>query len=87
MLLIVEKGIRGSKYHAINRYAKKNNKSMEDYDPCTESSYPMFLDVNNLYGWVKPQKLPIDGFKIKKINYTSTKTSNKTMMTVMQIHP
>ena len=39
---------------------------MEDYDPCTESSYPMYLDVNNLYGWVKPQKLPIDGFKIKK---------------------
>ena len=39
---------------------------MEDYDPCTESSDPMYLDVNNLYGWVKPQKLPIDGFNIKK---------------------
>ena len=27
----------------------------------------MNLDANNLYGWVMSQKLPLDGFKLKKI--------------------
>ena len=31
MLLIVEKGIRGGIYHAINWYAKANNKYMKAY--------------------------------------------------------
>ena len=32
MLLRVEKGVRGGICHSINRYAKANNKHMEDYD-------------------------------------------------------
>ena len=28
-----------------------------------ESSYLMYSDENNLYGWVLSQKLPVDGFK------------------------
>ena len=39
MLLMVEKGIRGGTCHAIHRYAKPNNKYMEDYDKNKESSY------------------------------------------------
>ena len=64
-LLMVEKGIRGRICHAIDRYAKANNKYMKNYDK-KESSYIQSLDENNLYGWAMSQKLPVDGFKWKK---------------------
>ena len=62
MLLMVEKGIRGGICQAIHRYAKANNKYMNDYDKSIESSYLMYLDASNLYGWAISQKLPINGF-------------------------
>ena len=36
---------------------------MNNYDKSFESSYPMYLDANNLYEWAISQKLPVDGFK------------------------
>ena len=39
MLLMVEKGTREGICHAIQRYAKPNNKFMKDYDKSKESSY------------------------------------------------
>ena len=63
MLLMVGKGIRGGIYHVVYSYAKANNKYMNNYKKNTESSYIQYLDVNNLYGWVMSQKLPVDGFK------------------------
>ena len=60
MLLMVEKGIRGGIGHSIYRYAKANNKYMKDYDKNKESSYLQYWDANNLYGWVIPQKLPVN---------------------------
>ena len=39
MLWIVEKGIRGGICHAIQRYAKANNKYIKNYDKNKESSY------------------------------------------------
>ena len=69
MLLMVEKGIIGGICHAIQRYAKANNKYMKNYDEDEESSYIQDLDANNLYGWVMSQKLPVNGFKwIKKVS-------------------
>ena len=63
MLLMVEKGTRGGICQAIHRYAKANNKYMKNYDKDIISSYLMYLDANNLYGWAMSQKLPVNGFK------------------------
>ena len=63
MILIVEKGTRGGIYQAIHRYAKANNKYMKNYDRYIISSYLMYLDANNLYGWAMSEKLPVNGFK------------------------
>ena len=39
---------------------------MENYDKNFESSYVIYLDANNLYGWAMSRKLPVNGFKWKK---------------------
>ena len=61
--MITEKGIRGGRCEVIHRYVKANNKYMKNYDKNIESSYVMYLDANNLYGWAMSQKLPVDRFK------------------------
>ena len=47
MLLMVEKEIRGRICQATHRYAKTNNKYIENYDKNIESSNLVFLDENN----------------------------------------
>ena len=38
--------------------------NMKNYDEnIKQSSYLMYLDANNLYGWAMSQKLPVNGFK------------------------
>ena len=60
---MVEKGIRGELCHSTQRYAKTNNKYMQNYNNNEESSYIQYLDANNLYGWAMSKKLPTDEFK------------------------
>ena len=55
---------------------------MKDYDKNIESLYLMYLDTNNLYGWEMSQKLPVNGFKWKKVLLNLMKTSQKTMIKI-----
>ena len=63
MFMMVEEGIRGGMYQAIYRYAKANNRYVNNYDKSIKPSYLMYLDANNLYGCAMSQKRPVDGFK------------------------
>ena len=59
MLLMLEKGFRGGICHSIYWYAKANNNYIKDNDKDKEWSYLKYFDVNSLYGWAMPQKLPV----------------------------
>ena len=63
MLLMVEKGIRGGISNAFKRYAKANNKFMQSFDPELKSSFIVYLDANNLYGWAMSKPLPVGEFE------------------------
>ena len=60
---MIQMGMRGGISTIIHRHEKANNKYMKDYEKDKESSYLMYLDANNLYGWAMCQKLPIGNFK------------------------
>ena len=43
-------------------FVRRNNPYLEDYNPDQETSYIMYFDSNNLYGWAMSQPLPVGGF-------------------------
>ena len=63
MLLMIEEGIRGGICHAMQRYAKANNKYMKDYNKKNKSSYIQYLDANNLYDKAMTEKVPVRRFR------------------------
>ena len=62
MVLMFEKGLRGGISQTIRRDAVANNKYMPNYNSQQISSYLMYPDANNLYGWAMCKKLPLNGF-------------------------
>ena len=82
MLLMVEGGIiRDRISQAVYRYAKDNNAYMNNYDKSIDSSYLMYLNANNLYGWTMSQELPVNRFKclddLSKLNESLMKNYNE----------
>ena len=63
MLMMFEEGTRGGMCHATYRYAKANNKYMKNYNENKESSFLIYDDANNLYGFAMCKKLPVSDFK------------------------
>ena len=63
MFLTFEEGIRGGIYNKVHSYAEANNKYMKNYDKNKESSFLIYVDANNLYGWTVTKNLQVDSFK------------------------
>ena len=63
MFLTYEEDIRGGICNKVHTYAEANSKYIRNYDKNKESSFLMYVDANNLYGWAMSKKLPADGFK------------------------
>jgi hypothetical protein len=66
MILMIERGIRGSISSVMKRYAKANNVIAPGYDPSKPSSYITYLDVNNLYGYTLKHALSCRDFRWEK---------------------
>ena len=60
--LFIEKGLREVISYIAKRYAKANNKDMNDYDPKKQLKFISYLDMNNLYGWAMSEHLPYKEF-------------------------
>ena len=61
--LFNEEGIRGEVAMISNQYALAKAHGMENYDVSKRNNYIMYLDANNLYGWVMSLSLPTSNFK------------------------
>jgi hypothetical protein len=65
ILDIFERSKRGGlTFVGSKRYVEANNQYMVGYDPKTKSTYLMYLDANNLYGWSMVQHLPYKDIKL-----------------------
>ena len=61
--LFMEKGLRGGIYYIAKRYAKANNKYMNDCNPKKQLPFISYLDMNHLYGRAMTEYLPYKEFK------------------------
>ena len=48
--LFIENGLSGGISYIVKRYAKSNNKHINNYHPKKQSTFLSYFDMNNLYG-------------------------------------
>ena len=61
---MIQPNICGKICHGSVRYARANKKLMGSlYDPTEPTSYIMYVDANNFYGWAMSQPLPNDEYE------------------------
>lgn len=63
MYTFFEEGIRGGISTISKRFAKANNPYVAGYDPHKCSTYILYIDANNLYGYAMTQSLPMSNFR------------------------
>ena len=62
MYTYLEAGIRGGISTITHRHARANNPLLPSYNPDLPTSYIVYLDANNLYGWTMTCPLPFKDF-------------------------
>ena len=60
--LFIKKRTRGGISYIAKRYAKANNKYLNDYNSEEPSTFISYLDKNNLHGWTMSEDLPYGEF-------------------------
>ena len=77
--LFIEKGTRGGISYIAKRYAKANNKYLNDYNSEEPSTFISYLDKNNLYGWTMSEYLPYGEFNwVKNVDELDVVSINET---------
>ena len=61
-VLLFKKGITEGIAQSIQRHASANNKYMPNFSLKQKSTYLLYVDANNLYGWAMTKELPIDEY-------------------------
>ena len=78
--LFIEKRLRGGISDIAKRYAKANNKYINDHDSKKPSTFISYLYINNLYGWTMSEYLPYSEFEwlknVDKFDVMSVKKCN-----------
>lgn len=71
MHLFIEQGIQRGISLTTKHFAKANNKYIANYNSEEDSTYIMYLDANNLYGWAMSQLLPYAEFEwMSPVNFS-----------------
>ena len=79
MYLFIEKGTRGGISYIAKRYAKANNKYLNDYNSEEPSTFTSYLDKNNLHGWTVSEYLPYGEFNwVKNVDELDVVSINET---------
>ena len=61
---MIEDSLRGGLSFVGKRYIKANNQYMVDFNPLEKTTYNLYLDANNLYGYSMCEPLPFGNFML-----------------------